>query len=195
MHSMGALANALFDVQSYDEAVELLLKNLETVQRLDPSDIQKHITCMITLANCYLLQGKTQESLRCQRDVYALTERNFPPENLHRISSAGNYAMTLMSTGSPSEALPILRETLPVARRVLGPDHEQVGALEVNLAQCLYVPADSSREHVDEAFAILKDLGKRHARVFGRAHPQTQKTAYVLKLLLETTRERGIYLG
>jgi len=85
--------------------------------------------------------------------------------------AAYNLGKSLVVNGLRTEAIALLRDQLPHARR-LGPDHEVSLLLRTDLAKTLY-HVDAPRDDVREAVAILTDVRARARRVMGATHPVT----------------------
>ena len=77
------------------------------------------------------------------------------------------------------EAIEILREQLPISRRVLGNNHERTLHIGGNLVNALLGNA-SRQEDLLEAKAIILDVLERERRVFGSSHPNTENSRMTL---------------
>ena len=71
------------------------------------------------------------------------------------------------------EARLLIRKTIPVARRVLGPLHEYTLGMKWNYAKSLYTDADATVDDVREAVTTLEETERIARRVLGGAHPVT----------------------
>ena len=72
------------------------------------------------LACTYQMLGQLEPALSLRRDVYSGSLRVFGSENSETLIEANNYASLLKKLGRFKEAKEVLRESIPVARRVLG---------------------------------------------------------------------------
>ena len=82
-----------------------------------------------------------------------------------------NLAESLIDAELFEEARSLLRDSILVARRTLGTDHELTIDLRSNYALAISRDTNSSRDDVHEAVAILEDVVRTARRVFGLQHP------------------------
>ena len=87
---------------------------------------------------------------------------------------ASNYASCLGRVERYAEAKALLRQTIPVARRVLGENNDMTLRIKWNYAIALYDDADASLDDQGEAVATLEDTERTARRVLGGAHPTTE---------------------
>ena len=86
---------------------------------------------------------------------------------------ANNYADLLKNLNRFEEAKALWRETIPVARRVLGDNREDTIRMRWNYAKALCIDEDVTFEDLREAVATLEEVERLARRVFGGAHPFT----------------------
>ena len=67
----------------------------------------------------------------------------------------------------------LLREIIPVARRVLGKSNEIMLGMRTNYAKALYSPAAATLDDLREAVTTLVETARIARQVFGGAHPLT----------------------
>ena len=79
----------------------------------------------------------------------------------------------------------LMRKHLPIALRVVGPDHEITYGLIENLAGAIFANAHAPRKDLVEATEIVTKQLKRLRQVLGAAHPATQRHENHLKKLQE----------
>ena len=72
-----------------------------------------------------------------------------------------------------SLAKSLLRETIPVARRVLGESHDLTIRMRSHYAQALCRDANATLDDFREAVTMLEDTERVARRVLGGAHPLT----------------------
>ena len=89
--------------------------------------------------------------------------------------TANNYADTLNNLGRFGEAKALLRKVIPVARRVLGENHEFTLGMRRNYAQSLYLDSEATLDDLGEALNTLEDAERIGRRVLGDAHPTTAR--------------------
>ena len=93
-------------------------------------------------------------------------------EDESTLRAAGNYAMTLLRQKRFEEAKRLLRKVTPVARRVLGNEHELSLSICEDLCRAT-LNGESSAEEKREALRMLEDVAGTMRRVLGPAHPDT----------------------
>jgi hypothetical protein len=71
------------------------------------------------------------------------------------------------------EAMALVRELMPLCRRIFGLDHDLTISFRENYADLLFIPEDASRDDQREAVAVLADATKARRRIFGANHPYT----------------------
>ena len=69
------------------------------------------------------------------------------------------------------EARSLLRKTMPVARRVLGENHDLTLRMRNNYAAALYMDDGATHDDLREAVNTLEELAPIARRVLGGAHP------------------------
>ena len=84
-----------------------------------------------------------------------------------------------------AEARSLLREHLPIARRVMGRDDPVTFTMTETLAQSLFQQGAAPRDDMLEAAEIFTEHLQRLRQVLGSAHPVTQR----VKRNLERIRE------
>ena len=86
---------------------------------------------------------------------------------------ASNYAVALRQLERWKEARRLLRNTIPVARRVLGDGHELTLRMKKIYADVLYRNTAATLDDLREAVTTLEETERTTRRVFGSAHPLT----------------------
>ena len=84
--------------------------------------------------------------------------------------SAG-YASTLVQLKRFEEAKLLLRESLPVARRILGVGHDLTLRMRTIYATALYCDAAATLDDLREAKTSLEETKRTAQRLLGGAHP------------------------
>ena len=85
-----------------------------------------------------------------------------------------------MSFKGFEEAKPMLRKVIPVARRVLGEDHDLTLSLRWIYANTLSMNESATIADLSEAVTSLESVEISYKRVFGASHPETQKVQNAL---------------
>ena len=134
-----------------------------TTQRIDQRPLLRSFPVRQDLAFC-----------RCFMTVAKRSEAHV--DWIHR--AANNYASSLASLQRRKEAKALLRERVPVARRILGEGHRLTLKMRLNYAQSLYMDVyGATLDDLHESVTTLEDLERRSQRVLGIAHPFTKGVA------------------
>ena len=98
--------------------------------------------------------------------------------------------MSLVRLQRFEEAKALLRRTVPVARQVLGENHEDTLRLRWIYAGVLYKDPDATLDDLREAVTTLEDTERTARRVFGGAHPLTKNIEETLRKARAALRAR-----
>ena len=90
-----------------------------------------------------------------------------------RIRAANNYALSLIDLKHPEEAKPLLRQTIPIARRLFEENDDTTLRMRWYYAMALYLDAGATLDDLREAVTTLEDAERIARRVFGGSHPLT----------------------
>ena len=126
------------------------------------------------LANTYHVLGRLEEALQIERDVYAGRLKVQGEEHPKTLIAANNYAAALVGLQRFEEAKALVLKTMPVARRVLGDDHNLTLKLRWAYAEVLYKDDCATLADLREAVTTLEDTERIARRVLGGAHPVTE---------------------
>ena len=126
------------------------------------------------IANTYHVLGRLEEALSMQRDVYSGRLKLHGKEDENTLIAANNCASTLLDLNRYAEAKSLLRETIPVARRVIGDDHNLTLKLRWAYAEVLYKDDGATLADLREAVTTLEEIERTARRVLGGAHPLTE---------------------
>ena len=108
-----------------------------------------------------------------KRDVYSGRLKLLGEEHRETISAANNYASGLVNRERFEEAKSLLRNSVPVARRVLGEGDRLALKMRRVYAKALYMDDAATLDDVREAVTTLEDAARIARRVLGVAHPTT----------------------
>ena len=89
------------------------------------------------------------------------------------VSPLNRYATSLLTLKRFEEAKALLRETMPVARRVLGESDHLTLSMRSVYASALYRDDAATLDDLREAVSTLEDAERTARRVLGRSHPCT----------------------
>ena len=92
---------------------------------------------------------------------------------LETLGAGSNYATSLILLDRFEEARSLLRKTVPVARRVLGEDHELTLMMRKIYAGALCKGGRATFNDLREAVRTYEDTKRIARRVLGGAHPLT----------------------
>ena len=133
------------------------------------------------LATTYGQLGHLEKALSMQRDVYSGRLKLSGEEHEETFRAAINCAASLNALQRFKEAKPLLRRTVPVARRVLGEGHGVTLRMRHCYARALHDDPAATRDDLREAATTLEDAERTARRVFGGAHPLTLMTESTLR--------------
>ena len=106
------------------------------------------------------------------------------------LRAANNYAWGLRELQRFKEAKSLLRATIPVARRVLGPSNEVTLKMRKIFAEALYLNDGATLDNLREAVSTLEDTERTARRVLGGANPTTKRIEGALQKAREALRAR-----
>ena len=106
------------------------------------------------------------------------------------LSTAYNYALSLLGLERFEEAKSLLRKTMPVARRVLGEGNDMTLRLRWTYAKALYEDDGAMLDDLRESVSMFEDEGRIAQRVLGGAHPTTEGIEKELRYARAVLRAR-----
>ena len=172
-HAVRRVGHGTHAAWAHDDAAVALSDRVVADARDDAHALSELEETMLAirnnLANSYAIVGRGKEALRLRRDVYygQLKLKN----NVETLRAANNYALSLIDLKHSEEAKPLLRQTIPIARRVLGNNDETRLRMGWYYAAALYLDAGATLDELREAVTTLEDVERIARRVFGGAHP------------------------
>ena len=105
------------------------------------------------------------------RDVYSGWLKLKGEEHETTLSTANNYAVSLLRVKRFEEAKSVLRKMIPVARRVFGEGNRVTLTMSKVFAKALYLDTSATLDDLREAVTTLGQLERTARRVLGGAHP------------------------
>ena len=169
---MTNLGNSLGGAKHYEEALSVQEAELSTERRLGAPEHSLLIT-QSNLASTYEKAERVDEALSLRKDVYSKRLKLSGEEDISTIIAANNYGESLVNLGRFEEAKALLRKTVPVARRVLGEDHELTLMMRKIYAGALCKGGRATFNDLREAVRTYEDTKRIARRVLGGAHPLT----------------------
>ena len=191
---MGQLGIGLSAANHEEDALTVKEAELAMMRRLGES-AENILTAQGNLAVTYATLERYELALRMKRIVYYGYLKLKGKEHKDTLISANNYADSLIQLERYKTVMSLLRETLPIARRVLEESDETMLRLRVNYARALCViSADAvtgtSLDDLREAVTTLEESERTARRVFRGtrpeprwrgAHPFVEQVEYFLR--------------
>ena len=168
--AMGQLANGLYAANKYEDALTVREAELSTTRRLGASE-RDILVVQNNLAATYYKLGHVEKALSMERDVYHGELKLYGPHNRHTLTSANNYAGSLLQLERFEEVKSLLLKTMPVARRILGEGHTATLRMSWTYAEALYKDDGATLDDLRKAVTTLEDAERTARRVLGGAHP------------------------
>ena len=157
----------------HEDALSVREAELAMVRRLGASE-EDILVVQTNLAGTYRSLGRLEDCLRTQGDVYSGTLKLYGEEHRDTLGDASNYALCLIDLQRFEEAKALIREVMPVARRVLGESDDLTLRMRLAYARALYKDAAASLNDLREAVTTLEDTVRIRRRVLGGSHPTTK---------------------
>ena len=123
------------------------------------------------LACTYRALGRLEEALRMRRDLYSECVRIHGKESHETLVEAISYANALIDLKRFKEARSLMREAVPVARRILGESQEHTLRIRTNYARSLCSGDGAPLDDLREAVTTFEELEQTTRRVLGGTHP------------------------
>ena len=172
-NAMKLLGNGLTAVANYEDALSVQ-EAAFSLQRRHGASEDTLLDVQNNLAGTYYILGRLEQALSLQRDVYSGYMKLNGEEHIETLGAANNYADSLKDLERYAEAKSLLRETIPVARRVLGEEQNLALRLRWTYAMALFEDPAASLDDQREAVNTLEDTEQIARRVLGGAHPTTE---------------------
>jgi tetratricopeptide (TPR) repeat protein len=170
--AMNLLGNGL-SAANHDEDA-LSVREAELSLKLRLGDTEGNILVVQgNLAMTYQDLGRVDEALPLRQEVYSGRLKLNGEEHESTLIAANNYAYSLNSLQRFEEAKALLRQTMPVARRVLGESDHLTLSMRSVYASALYRDDAATLDDLREAVSTLEDAERTARRVLGGSHPCT----------------------
>ena len=176
--AMRQLGNGLSEANHHEDALVVGEAELSTLRRLGAPE-GNILAVKGNLAGTYEELGRHELALSMRRGIYSECLRLYDEESIYVLREANNYATTLIGLDRFEEAKSLLRKTIPVARRVLGPEHDLTMSMREDLCRAT-LNGDSAANEKREALRTLEDTVGLMRRVLGAQHPETQRAQVTL---------------
>ena len=126
------------------------------------------------IAISYQKLGRLEQALQIERNLYSGRLKLNGAESMEALVSANNWGSSLVDLRRFEEAKSMLREMIPVARRLLGDDHELTIRLGWNYTMALCEDPAATLGDLREAVATFEKTIRVTRRVFGGENPLTR---------------------
>ena len=148
------------------------------------------LTLHSNIANTYQALGRKEEALSMRRDVYSRRLRLNGEEYEETLRAAYSYAVSLNGLQRFKEAKALMRKMMPVARRVLGENHDITLSMRSIYASVLFADPGATLDDLREALTTLEDAERIARRMLGGAHPDTVGIGHSLQVARAALRAR-----
>ena len=170
--AMTALGNGLSHAKQYKDASSVYEAELSMMRRNGAAEYNL-LAVQANLANTYKMEGRFEHSLKIYRDVQSGVVRLHGEEHEMALVAAINCATSLDALQRFDEVKSLMRKKMPVARRVLGAEHDYMLRMKDIYARVLYKDPGATLDELREAVTTLEDTTRIARRVLGLANPVT----------------------
>ena len=129
--------------------------------------VQGNIACT------YQSLGRLEDASRIEKDVYSGYLKLKGGSDEDTLLAALNYVSSLAELKRFKEAKTLLRKTMPVARRVVGENHDLTLKMRGNYGGVLLQDPCATLDDLREAVTTFEETARTARRVFGGEHPFT----------------------
>ena len=133
------------------------------------------------LAITYQALGRFEHSLQLEWDIYHGSLRLLGEEHGDTLISVNNLVNSLCNLQHFEEAKSLLRNWIPVARRVRGKNCGLTLRMRMLYAHALCRDANATLDDLRESVETLAKMERNAGRVFGAAHPLVATIARCLR--------------
>jgi tetratricopeptide (TPR) repeat protein len=168
--AMNVLGNGLCDAKHHEDALSVREAELAMKRRLG-APVQHMLVAKCNLSFSYSSLGRYEDAMRLKREVFSGRLKLNGAEHEETLRAANNYAWGLLQLRRFDLARALMRKTIPVARRVLGENHDLRLVLPWAYARALYLDIDATLDDLREAVSTLEDADQIARRILGGAHP------------------------
>jgi hypothetical protein len=188
--AMSMLGNGLLAADHDEDALSVKEAELAMELRLGAPE-ESILVTQSNLAGTYKKLGRLEEALNLYRDVYSGELKLYGAEHSETLTSAFNYASSLVEFKRFEEVRSLTRKTIPVTRRVLGEGNAITLKMRSMYAEVLYLDPASTLDNVRESVEMLEDVERTARRVLGGAHPTAVEMEQGLRQARAVLRTRN----
>ena len=186
---MGVLGNGLYAADHDADALSVREAQLATMRRVGDSE-HNILAVQGDLANTYMIFGRLEEALQIRQDAHARSMKLYGRDHSCTVTEVSNLANVLNCLHRSEEAKSLLREAIPIARRVLGENDIVKFRMQWNYARALYLDTSATLHDLREAVTRFVEIERTARRVFGEAHPFLGGVGYCLQEARAALRAR-----
>ena len=172
--AISIVAHGLDGAERQLERIVILEAQVATEKRLGNSEMNVNGT-QSNLSNAYVKVNRYEEALALKRQVYAgLVRMKADEESI--LAEALNLSVALMLTRNTAEAIKLLSEKIPDAKRTLGDDHNVTLSMRWKYATALCSPGDLNYDinDINEGIKVLENVVRHSQRVLGPGNPNVR---------------------
>ena len=173
---MGQLGAGLSAARQHEDGLAVQEAELALMRRIGTSE-HNMLIAQSNLAVTYARLGRKEEALRLRQDVYSGRLELNGEEDEETLIAAINCAASLGELERFGEAKSLLRKTMPLARRVLGENHDFTLSMKKTYATALYRNTGATLDDISEAVTTFEEVERIARQMLGGSHPYTEGIA------------------
>jgi len=186
---MNQLGNGLHEARHHADALTVREADLAIRLRLG-MPARRLLVVRGNIATSYRMLGREEEAMRMLRDVYYGRVKLHGKEHAETLREANNYADLLKNLKRFEEAKALLRQMIPMSRRVLGESAQITLKMRTIYALVLREDPGATLDNLREAVEMFEETARIARRVLGGAHPLTADIERALQQSREVLRAR-----
>ena len=171
--AMNRLGGGLYAAHHFEDALSVGEAHLASMRRTGTS-VQTMLALQSNISGIYDMLGRNEQALPMRQDVYSACLKYYGEGDPKTLLVVNNYAHSLFSLRRFKEGKSLLRKTIPVARRILGENHNLTLRMRKMYARALYKAGGATLADFHEAVTTLEELERTARRVLGGAYPLTE---------------------
>ena len=187
--AMGQLGNGLSAARQHEDGLSVQEAELSLMRRIGTSE-HNMLIAQSNLAVTYARLGRKEEALRLRQGVYSGRLELNGEEDEETLIAAINCAASLGELERFGEAKSLLRKTMPLARRVLGENHDFTLSMKETYAMALYRNTGATLDDIRLAVTTFEEVERIARQMLGGSHPYTEGIAGDLREARAALRAR-----
>ena len=184
--ALNRIGVAMNSCSQHAEALPHMETSLRLLQRYHKSTHAHQVVAFASaLAGCYCALERYEDELRVTRVCFDTDVKMHGRTSEQAFFSADRLAHALRHNERGTEAIALLREQVPLAKRTMSAEHRTSLAMNYHLAgmlhdEALSLPDPARHVQLSLARAMLEDVVRISRRVFGPSHPHYMMFAETL---------------